>query len=98
MTCKSCRNTMSKQSGRYMSHLQKCGNFAGAYPDGHARLFGLPRPEHAALSTRAFDSVVYGSYAPHMTPGSAMFIRVTEQQRNRLELLYAKAVFLSGGH
>jgi hypothetical protein len=27
-----------------------------------------------------------------------MFIRVTEQQHNRLELLYAKAVFASGGH
>jgi hypothetical protein len=98
MTCKACRNTMSKQSGRYMSHLQKYGNVAGAYPDGHVRLFGLPRPEYAALWTRAFGPVVSGSSAPHPTPGSAIFIRVTAQKRNRLELLYAKAFFASGGH
>jgi hypothetical protein len=96
--CKACRNTKSKQSGRYMSYLQKCGNFASAYPDGHARLFGLPRPEYAAPSTSAFGPVVSGSSAPHPTPGSGMFIRVSEQQRNRLDLLYAKAVFASVGH
>jgi hypothetical protein len=62
MTCKWCRTTMSRQRGRYASHLKRCAKLRAQFPEGHKALYSSATPSAACPVTVSASSGFLDEY------------------------------------
>jgi hypothetical protein len=82
MTCKSCLTTMSEQSSRYASHLERCSKSRTQFPEGHKALYSTSTPSAAIFVT--------------VSTSRGFWISMSSEMKEILNLKYAEAVFASG--